>query len=367
MFTLLMFVVAVSIAGCAAFFSIKGIGLLFAGSFLSVVIMASTLEAGKLVAASFLYRKWNDLARWLKVYLTSAVLLLMGITSLGIFGFLTDAYEKTKTTVSLYDANIARLQDENIVIRNEIETLKQSSSMTKQEKSKSIDNYKNIYDSFVEQQQGRIEQLTVRLAALDKEMFDLQNQPGGIFSSKKKKIEELRALQKPERDSIANQLAEIDAGIAVEYNKFLEKVDGITISTNKVDISEKIKPMYASLKANEQQILRDKIGISETDIGSFRFIARAFDVDTDTAVKWFTLIIVIVFDPLAVSLIIGYNAMIHSNRSGARSVVINSATEADAPLAVPEGKVRVEKETAFTKVSNIFSKKRSSAKMRPEN
>ncbi len=51
MFTFLMFIVAMAIAGCAAFFSVKGIGLLFAGSFLSVVIMASTLEAGKLIAA----------------------------------------------------------------------------------------------------------------------------------------------------------------------------------------------------------------------------------------------------------------------------------------------------------------------------
>ena len=80
-----MFVVAMSIAGCAAFFSVKGIGLLFAGSFLSVIIMASSLEAGKLVAASFLYRKWKDLSWWLKLYLTSATLLLMVITSIGIF------------------------------------------------------------------------------------------------------------------------------------------------------------------------------------------------------------------------------------------------------------------------------------------
>ena len=311
MFILLVFIVAMAIAGCAAFFSVKGIGLLFAGSFLSVIIMASSLEAGKLVAASFLYRKWKDLAWWLKVYLTGAVLMLMAITSIGIFGFLSDAYETTKTKVSIYEASIARLRDENAVTQSEIDSLKQSSDLTKTEKSKSIDYYKTIYNNFVEQQQLRIDQLNARLAVLDKEMFDLQNQPGGIFSSKKKKIEELRARQKPERDSIANQLAEIDASLAVEYDKFLEKVDSINISTKKVDISEEIKPMYASLKANEQQILKDKISISETDIGSFKFIARAFDIDTDTAVKWFILIIVLVFDPLAVSLIICYNALIY--------------------------------------------------------
>ena len=186
-----MFIVAMAIAGCAAFFSVKGIGLLFAGSFLSVVIMASTLEAGKLIAASFLYRKWRDLTWWIKMYLTSAVVLLMVITSIGIFGFLSDAYEQTKTKVDLYTSNIARLEDENIVTKNEIESLKASSTLTRQEKSKSIDNYKTIYDNYVAQQQQRITQLNDRLAALDKEMSDLQNSSGGLFSSKKKKIDEL--------------------------------------------------------------------------------------------------------------------------------------------------------------------------------
>tara|TARA_B100001123_G_C15233405_1_gene996100 strand:- start:107 stop:1147 length:1041 start_codon:yes stop_codon:yes gene_type:complete len=310
MFTLLVFVVAVSIAGCAAFFSVKGIGLLFAGSFISVVIMASSLEAGKLVAASFLYRKWKDLAMWLRIYLTTAVLLLMGITSLGIFGFLTDAYEQTKTKVDLYESNIARLEDESSVVKNEIENLKSSNEMTREEKSKSIDNYRGIYDNFVQQQQARIDQINTRLAALDKELSDLQNSPGGIFSSKKKKLQELNERQKPERDSIAIQLQSIDAAISDEYKKFLAKVDSITVSTGEVDIQSKLDPLYAKLKNNEQSIMKSKIDISETDIGSFKFIARAFDIDTDTAVKWFTLIIVLVFDPLAVSLIIGYNALL---------------------------------------------------------
>ena len=100
LFPLLLFCVSVLIAGTAAFFSVKGIGLLFAGSFLPVVIMASSLEIGKLFAVSFLYRKWKEIPITLKLYLSSAVVLLIAITSLGIFGFLSDAYQGTKNKIN---------------------------------------------------------------------------------------------------------------------------------------------------------------------------------------------------------------------------------------------------------------------------
>ena len=312
MFVTMMFVVSMAIAGCAAFFSVKGIGLLFAGSFISVVIMASCLEAGKLVAASFLYRAWNRLSWWLKMYLTGAVVLLMAITSLGIFGFLSDAYEQTKTKVEILDSTIMQLQDENMVLQQQIDTYKKSDQTTKQQTDKSINSYQTIYDNFVSQQQTRIDQLNTRLEALDKQLSDLQASPGGLFSNKDKKIEALKQQQAPERQSINGQLAEIDQAIAEQYKTFLDKVDQFNSAAKKVDVTLQIEPLYAKLKQNEQKIMDSKIAISETDIGSFRFIARAFDVDTDTAVKWFTLIIVIVFDPLAVTLIVGYNAMIAS-------------------------------------------------------
>ena len=79
---------ALFIAGSAAAFSVYGLAKLFSGAFLSVVIMAGALELGKLVTASFLYRYWNSIANWLKVYMTVGVITLVGITSAGIFGFL---------------------------------------------------------------------------------------------------------------------------------------------------------------------------------------------------------------------------------------------------------------------------------------
>lgn len=312
MFIILMFVVSMAIAGCAAFFSVKGIGLLFAGSFISVIIMASCLEAGKLMAASFLYRHWNNLAKWLKWYLSSAVILLMGITSMGIYGFLSDAYETTKTKVDLYTSQIDNLNGANTVIQEEIDNIKNSHSLTKTEKSKSIESYRSIYDNFVQQQQARILQLNSRVSVLDKELNDLRSTPGGLFSSKDKKVDELILHQQSERDSIASQLLLIDTNIENEYSKFIEKVDSITVTSAGIDITTKVDSLYAKLAKNKQSIFAATISISETDIGSFKFIARSFGVETDTAVKWFTLIIVLVFDPLAVSLIIGYNILLNN-------------------------------------------------------
>src|ERR1043166_100382 len=90
---------ALFIAVCSAGFSVRGLGLLFVGSAVAVMVMAASLEVGKLVAASFLYRYWNAINRPLKIYLTLAVLVLIAITSLGNYGYLARAYERTHTQI----------------------------------------------------------------------------------------------------------------------------------------------------------------------------------------------------------------------------------------------------------------------------
>jgi hypothetical protein len=83
--------VALSLAGCAAFFSIVGLSKLFAGAALAVIVMASTLEASKLVIASFLYRFWATVNKSLRAYLLVAITIIAIITSIGIYGFLSGA------------------------------------------------------------------------------------------------------------------------------------------------------------------------------------------------------------------------------------------------------------------------------------
>ena len=91
--TLLTFISAISISVIAAGYSIVGLATLFAGAVVPIIAMGSALEVGKLVAASWLYHNWNsDVPRLLKSYLFGAIIVLIFITSLGIFGFLSKAH-----------------------------------------------------------------------------------------------------------------------------------------------------------------------------------------------------------------------------------------------------------------------------------
>lgn len=102
-FIVVLVFAALLVAASAAFFSVYGLAQVFAGAFVSVIIMGVALEAGKLVAASFLYRYWTTISKLLKTYLVAAVLVLMTITSMGISGYLTAAYQTD--TISLRDAD----------------------------------------------------------------------------------------------------------------------------------------------------------------------------------------------------------------------------------------------------------------------
>jgi len=123
MFTILIGVVALIVAGCAAFFSIQGLATLYAARFVAVCVMAGGLEIGKLVAASFLHRYWKSVGWLLKAYLTIAVIVLMGITSLGIFGFLTGAYQQSHIKVELTDVKQQSLNSKKEFLTLEISQL----------------------------------------------------------------------------------------------------------------------------------------------------------------------------------------------------------------------------------------------------
>lgn len=147
-FILLVAFSALFVAGCAAFFSIKGLITLFAGSALAIGIMASSLEIGKLVAASFLHSYWRDIRFSLKVYLCGAVFVLMCITSLGIFGFLTNAYQAHASTVSSFETKIETLASEKSSLEqsisestNRIKTLTDI-RVTQEQRVKDSGNYK---------------------------------------------------------------------------------------------------------------------------------------------------------------------------------------------------------------------------------
>jgi hypothetical protein len=309
MFPVLLFAVSVLIAGTAAYFSVRGIGLLFAGSFLPVVVMASSLEIGKLFAVSFLYRQWHVMRRVLRFYLSVAVLLLIAITSLGIFGFLSDAYQHTRNQVNLYESKIESVESNNNMLRKKIELAEQNTIKTTDQSNTNTDRYKQIYDDFVTQQNQTKQQIQSRLDEMNNQLSELERSPGGLFSSKTKKLEQLKTDQQPEREQITQQLTQIDLLIKQEYDRFMSKVDQQTTKqTDTVDIDS----LYKQIDTNNEKILEYKTNIKQTDVGSFKFIAESFGLEVDDAVKWFIIMIVVVFDPLAMCLIIGYNMYVTS-------------------------------------------------------
>ena len=154
---------------------------------------------------------------------------------------------------------------------------------------------------------------------LDDQINQLKSKSGGLFSNTEKKLKELEASQVTERGEIKVQIDSIDAAIKQEYDRFLTKVDQ---ANNKQTMNVDTAIQLKQIETNNEKILELKSSVHDTDIGSFRFIAQAFNIEVDTAVKWFIMMIVIVFDPLAMCLIIGYNVYVHGQAGPVNKNVI---------------------------------------------
>lgn len=335
-FSLLVGATSLLIAGCAAYFSVRGIGLLFAGFMVPVMIMAGSLELGKLVTASFLYRRWKHIPIFMKTYLTAAVVTLILITSLGIYGYLSDAFTKTSTRVALYESNISQLESKNKYLEEQIEGATSAASTVDDKANEAIANFQSIYDSFVTRQDKRKQTLVDRLAVLDEERNKLEASSGGLFSSKKKKLQELSEAQKDERTEIKNTLTQIDEESKKEYDSFLTKVDNLREKTGEVDVQKDVNEYYDQISLNDDKILEYKELIGNTDIGSFKFIAKTFGMELEQVVKWFMIVIVVVFDPLAVCLVIGYNSLLTPNKKNDSLVSEESNDSTTNTMDTPE-------------------------------
>jgi hypothetical protein len=241
MFVIILALTAFVIAGAAAWFSVQGIATLYAGAYVSVLVMAGALEAGKIVATSFLYRYWQRTGLLLKTYLLVSIVALMGITSMGIFGFLTSAYQ-----TSLAEYSTASSQQEFLVTQ------------------------KNIL-------QSEIESLNARIVTL--------NESRKSQESRLPSMSRLAAV--PVYEDIARAGAEIK------------------------EARDRMQMVYAEIKhLDEQNFELQKQTNRQKDIGTLKYAAELFGTDINTIVKWFTIAIIFVFDPLAICLILAYNVAV---------------------------------------------------------
>jgi chaperonin cofactor prefoldin len=188
----LCFLSSLLVAGCAAWFSVLGIATLFSGSYTSVLIMASSLELGKLVATTYLHHYWSKTGALLKTYLLVAISMLMCITSLGIFGYLSAAYSSNSSKFALVDSRIeaetsrkASINSELEQIQARVETLNSARRSQEERLPKmSAANARPIYAD-IERTAAEIERLSARMQTLqdnkisaDAEIANLKGQIG---------------------------------------------------------------------------------------------------------------------------------------------------------------------------------------------
>jgi hypothetical protein len=244
---------AIVVAGCAAYFSVTGLGVLFAGATVSVMVMAGALEFAKLVAATYLKQQWDTIKGFNKWYLATSVATLMLITSAGIFGYLSNAFQQQNLELQKVERDIAVYQTQ--ITKNDAEISRYTIQLNNQQ------NIRNSQESNLSKQIDKdksTSRVTQMIKTADKEI-----------ASVSKRIDEL----------------------TVQNNVALDSINAI--KNNNIEL--------------------------EREVGGFRFVAEAFNVPLNDVVKFFILIIVLVFDPLAVALIIAFNGLIMKRKEEDKS------------------------------------------------
>jgi uncharacterized protein YqgV (UPF0045/DUF77 family) len=353
-FGLLTLFTALAIAGVAAWFSIAGLMIFFGGMPLSVAIMAGVLEVGKLLTASWLYRYWNETSFALKTYLSSAVIVLMLITSAGIYGYLSKAASDVSSDgavafaeVDRLDGQIAREENKIDIIEDRILSIGGSVDV-----SESISQQETIRDGAwervqgdIDYAQGQIDRLRDQLAVLDKAVNDLRNKgveivttdEGGLFTGDTtEKIDyvaqanELYAQQEQQRADIKVDIDKQQANIDSYRLQAQKTIDDANAEINRLrnnsqsaqddnlikidEFNNQIDGIYdviAVLK-DEKFEAESKVRDLEREVGPIKYVAEllygASDQSVmDKAIRIFILLFVFVFDPLAVMLLIAAN------------------------------------------------------------
>jgi len=355
----LALVSSIGIAGIAAYFSVIGLATIFAGAYLGVVIMTGALEFGKLVTAAYLHLKWDILGKQ-KYYLAFSVVVLMFITSLGIFGYLAKASSDTSYATQAAQAEANRFTTQIERQENKIETLTirlDTLGGGQFDITESVNAQEDIRDGAWSRVQGDIdyaqgqiddirERLNTSLTALDQIVLSYTEQGtvtvGGAFNRDTTDNVALgvqvRREQQPERDRLQDQANEQISGFQTQIDSYREQAqDTINTSNTEIrrlqnlnnsaqdevivkseEINTEIDEIYDTISGlrDERFVYEQEILGFEKEVGPVKYVAEVIygqeeSVNRiDNAIRWVIFAIIFVFDPLAVLLLISSAGLI---------------------------------------------------------
>lgn len=245
-FPFIIALAALSVSASAAFYSVSGLMKLFAGAAFAVGIMAGSLEVSKLVIASLLYQYWNRLNKFLRTYLIIAVVILILITSMGIYGFLSSAYQET--------ANKDQVTTQQITA---LETKKKL--------------YEGTRDNLLKEKQS---------------LSDLRG-----------------SLSKGSTTQYTDNKGNL---VVRSNNASIKQLDKASQSDDK--LSGKVDVVNDSIFSIENKILAIKTNSTSTsELGPLKYLSGLTGVSMDRIINYLLLVIIFVFDPLAIALVIAAN------------------------------------------------------------
>ena len=245
---------ALSVSASAAFYSVFGLSKLFAGASTEVIIMAGSLEVAKLVTASLLYQYWDSINKILRAYLAIATVILVLITSMGIYGFLSAAYQETFNQLTI-------VENEKKFIQQKVDFYQQDVTRYEKELQQILDNITSLSEA-----------RSVSIQVKDTSVV------GGVRNTIS--TVDLRASQ---------------ARLTVEENK-------------RKDVNLKRDIAVDSLRTYQRQILELDNNVEVAgELGPLKYLSGLTGYPMDKIINLLLLVIIFVFDPLAVSLVIAAN------------------------------------------------------------
>ena len=326
----LMLGTALTISAIAAYYSIIGLATIFAAAVIPVIIMGSAMEIGKLVTVVYLHRYWHQAQFLLKSYLIFAVFFLMFITSMGIFGFLSKAHiEQTALSdeqIALAESIDDKLLRSNVKIERwdaEIDRLLQpNSERVDVQIGNEQETLNGLYDRISAEKKAANDAYNQKLKTINETVTGF-----GSGAAKREQVDAANAELKKELSAIDNKYK--------EQIKNLEEVIAsyrLQAETKTDDIDEKISGLESKLEAEqlivdslieEKMVYEKEYRTLEAEVGPVKYIAELVYGETDKsvledAVRWVIIILCIVFDPLAVALLIAWNGMIEQPKRGVR-------------------------------------------------